>query len=64
MQWSVTSGELPDDLSLNSSTGMISGNLNEDQAEGEISFVIQVRDAGVVTNLGTVDQSFTLPVEE
>lgn len=64
LQWSVTSGELPDDLSLNSSTGMISGNLNEDQAEGEISFVIQVRDAGVVTNLGTVDQSFTLPVEE
>lgn len=42
--WSITEGELPEDLKLNKDTGKISGELDIDSA-GEYEFTIKVQDA-------------------
>jgi hypothetical protein len=59
--WSVTSGSAAltaAGLSLNSSTGVLSGNVPSNAATGSINFTVQVKD----TNGVTAQQSYTLTV--
>jgi len=48
--WSVSAGQLPDGLNLNSSTGMISGTPG---MAGQFTFTIQVRDSAAATASAT-----------
>jgi hypothetical protein len=59
--WSVASGSLPDGLSLNSSTGLISGTLS---AAGTFSFTLQVNDANatIATKALSITVGGNMPV--
>ena len=59
--WDITSGDLPDGLSLRSSTGVIHGTPDDDTA-GSYSFVVEVIDSSTVTL--SEERSFSLYVEE
>jgi hypothetical protein len=57
LSWSITSGALPAGLSLEATTGQISGTPT---ANGTVSFTAQVTDA----NNATTSQSFTLRINK
>jgi len=59
--WDITSGDLPDGLSLRSSTGVIHGTPDDDTA-GSYSFTVEVTDSSTVTL--SEERTFSLDVAE